>query len=101
MLSPHIILIVGLLLFVIGLAGPVALRRNLISTLISIELALLGVNCLFVGLSLHLDDLVGQLFALTVLTIAGAESSIGLALLVVLHRLAGVISPSLLSRLKG
>mgnify|MGYP000198939644 CR=1 FL=1 len=88
-------------LFALGLIGLAVLRRSLISILISLEVLLLSVNINFVAFSLYLDDAIGQLFAIFVLTIAGAESSIGLALLVVYHRLVGVISTVNLCNLKG
>jgi NADH-quinone oxidoreductase subunit K len=95
------LLILGLILLALGLSAPAVVRRHLITLLIALELALLGVNLLFVFASLHLDDAVGQVFSLTILTVAGAESSIGLALLVVFHRLTGIISPGALAVLKG
>lgn len=73
-------------LFLIGLLGLILNKRNLILILMSIELMLVGVNLNFIFFSLYLDDLIGQLFALYVLTIAAAESSIGLAIFTVYYK---------------
>jgi NADH-quinone oxidoreductase subunit K len=67
----------------------------------SIELMLLAVNILFIFLSIYLDDIIGQIFSLYILTIAAAESSIGLALIVIYYRLRGTISVDYISSLKG
>jgi len=91
----------ALIIFCLGFFGVFASRRNLIIILISLELILLSLNMLFLSFSLYLDDLVGQFFSLLILTIAGAESSIGLALLVIYHRRVGLISIKEISTLKG
>jgi NADH-quinone oxidoreductase subunit K len=67
----------------------------------SIELMLLAVNLLFIFLSIYLDDIIGQIFSLYILTIAAAESSIGLALIVIYYRLRGTISVDYISSIKG
>jgi NADH-quinone oxidoreductase subunit K len=67
----------------------------------SIELMLLAVNINFIIFSIYLDDIMGQLFALFVLTVAAGESAIGLALLVVYYRLRGIISINFVNSLKG
>jgi len=90
-----------ILLFLLGLWGIVVVRRNLIIILISIEVLLLAVNLAFILNSLFLDDVWGQLIALYVLTIAGAESAIGLAILVAFYRLQSLLSVDLVSFLKG
>ena len=72
-------------LFVTGVVGVVLNRKNIIITFMSLELMLLAVNLNFLSFSLLLDDIVGQIFVLFILTIAAAESSIGLSLLIVLH----------------
>jgi len=92
---------ISFLLFVVGICGIVLNRKNIIILLMSIELMLLAVNLNFIFFSVFLDDLLGELFALFVLTVAAAESSIGLALLVVYYRLRGSIDADLLSLLKG
>jgi len=69
--------------------------------LMSIELMLLAVNLNFVIFSVYLDDMIGQLFALLVLTVAAAESAIGLALLVVYYRIRGTIAVEYINLVKG
>jgi NADH-quinone oxidoreductase subunit K len=73
----------ALLLFVIGLSGIFINRKNIISLLMSIELMLLSVNINFVAFSAFLQDLNGQVFSIFVLTVAGAEAAIGLAILII------------------
>lgn len=67
----------------------------------SIELMLLAINFNFIIFSIFLDDVIGQVFALFILTVAAAESSIGLAVLVIYYRLKGVISINLINYIKG
>lgn len=67
----------------------------------SIEIMLLAINLNFIFFSLYLDDMLGQLFALYILTVAAAESAIGLAILVVYYRLKGIIAVDNISALKG
>lgn len=88
-------------LFFIGLVGIFFNRKNVLITLMSIELMLLSVNLIFLITSSFIDDIVGQIYAVFVLTIAAAESSIGLAILVVYYRLRGTISLDLINSLKG
>lgn len=90
-----------LLLFFLGTSGLFLFRNNIIVVLMGIELMLLAVNLLLVFFSVQLDDLLGQLFALFVLTVAAAESAIGLAILVVYYRLRGIIAIDYISALKG
>jgi len=94
-------LIVNLLLFLIGMIGIFATRKNIILILICVELMLLSINLNFIVFSVYLDDLVGQIFSLFVLTVAAAESAIGLAILVVYYRLKGVILIDKINSLKG
>lgn len=91
----------NLLFLVLGLYGAFVLRRNLLLILISLELMLLSVSLNFVFFSVYLDDAVGQLFSLLILTIAGAESAIGLALLVLYYRKTGAVALEGLSELGG
>jgi NADH-quinone oxidoreductase subunit K len=88
-------------LFLIGMLGLFISRKNLILILMCIELMLLAVNLNFIVFSVYLDDLMGQIFALFVLTVAAAESAIGLAILVVYYRLKGTILISYINNLKG
>lgn len=76
-------------------------RKDIIIILISLELILLAVDINFVVFSIYLDDLLGQVYTLLVLTVAAAELSIGLAILIVYYRLRGGISIDLLSLIKG
>ena len=84
-------LILSTILFFIGLFGIVLNRKNILVILMSIELMLLAINLNFVIFSNSIDDIMGQLFALFVLTVAAAESAIGLAILVIYYRLRGNI----------
>jgi NADH-quinone oxidoreductase subunit K len=88
-------------LLIIGLVGLVVVRKNVIFLLISLELLLLAVNLNFVFFSIVLDDLVGQIFSLAILTVAAAESAIGLAILVAYYRVTGEIGVEDISLLKG
>lgn len=88
-------------IFLLGLWGLLLLRRSLILILICIELLLLSLNLFFILFSLYLDDLTGQVFSLFILTVAGGESAIGLAILVAFYRLQSLISIDLVSFLKG
>ena len=89
------------LLFVIGIAGIFLNRKNIITLLMSIELMLLAVNVNFVAFSTRLGDLSGEVFAMFVLTVAAAESAIGLAILVVYFRNRGTIDVDDIAALKG
>ena len=93
-------LLVAISLFFIGLCGMLN-RKNIILMLMSIELMLLAVNFNFIIFSFFLDDIVGQIFALFVLTVAAAESAIGLAILVVYYRIRGTVSIEYINLLKN
>ena len=94
-------LTVAAALFVIGIFGIFLNRKNVIVILMSIELMLLAVNINFVAFSAHLNDLVGQVFTLFVLTVAAAEAAIGLAILVVFFRNRGTIEVEDVNVMKG
>ncbi len=94
-------LVLSALLFVIGAVGLVMNRRNIIVTLMSLELMLLSVNLNFITFSSYLGNLVGQVFTLFVLTVAAAEAAIGLAILVVYFRNRESIAIDDLNMLKG
>jgi len=100
-LDIYSIFFLTLILITLGLYGTFVFRSNLIITLICLEVLLFTVNLDLVVFSSFLDDLLGQVFALLVLSVAAAESSIGLALLVAFYRLRGVISIDYLNTLKG
>jgi NADH-quinone oxidoreductase subunit K len=92
---------VGALLFAISVIGIFLNRKNLIVLLMAIELMLLAVNLNFIAFSHYLGDLHGQVFVFFILTVAAAESAIGLAILVVLFRNLSTISVDELDSLKG
>ncbi len=94
-------LTVGAILFTLGVFGIFLNRKNIIIILMSIELMLLAVNVNFVAFSAHLGDLVGQVFAIFVLTVAAAEVAIGLAILVVYFRNRGSIEVEDVNAMKG
>jgi len=94
-------IIISTIMFLIGICGIFLIKRNIIIILMSIELMLLSININFVLFSIYLDDAVGQLFALFVLTVAAAESAIGLAILVVYYRIKGIISINYINSIKG
>ena len=94
-------LILGALLFSIGVVGVFMNRKNLIILLMAIELILLAVNMNFIAFSHHLGDLSGQVFVFFILTVAAAESAIGLAILVALFRNLRSINVADLNSLKG
>ncbi len=92
---------VAAILFTIGVFGIFLNRKNVIVILMSIELILLAVNINFVAFSSFLHDLVGQVFALFILTVAAAEAAIGLAILVVYYRNRGTIAVEDVNLMKG
>ena len=94
-------LVVAAILFALGVLGIIANRKNLIVMLMAIELILLAVNINFVAFSAYLHDLVGQVFAMFVLTVAAGEAAIGLAILVIYFRGRGTISVDDVNRMKG
>ena len=98
-LSQH--LTVAAILFTIGVLGIFRNRKNIIIILMSVELILLAVNINFVAFSAYLGDLVGQVFALFILTVAAAEAAIGLAILVVYFRNRGTIAVEDVNMMKG
>jgi NADH-quinone oxidoreductase subunit K len=94
-------LTVAAVLFTLGIFGIFLNRKNVIIILMSIELMLLAVNINFVAFSVRLTDLVGQVFAMFVLTVAAAEAAIGLAILVVYFRNRGTIEVEDVNMMKG
>lgn len=93
-------LIVSLALFIIGLAG-VALRRNLITVLMSIELMMNAVNLNFIAFAWQRGDLAGQIFAVFTITVAAGEVAVGLGILVGLYRLRGTVNLDAATELEG
>ncbi|WP_298305026.1 NADH-quinone oxidoreductase subunit NuoK [uncultured Erythrobacter sp.] len=94
-------LIVGAILFVLGVLGIFLNRKNVIVILMAVELILLAVNINLVAFSAFMGDLVGQVFAMMVLTVAAAEAAIGLAILVIYYRGRGTIAVDDVNRMKG
>ena len=88
-------------LFVLGVLGIFLNRKNVIVILMAIELILLAVNINLVAFSAFMNDLVGQIFAMMVLTVAAAEAAIGLAILVIYFRNRGTIAVDDANRMKG
>ncbi|RYE15678.1 MAG: NADH-quinone oxidoreductase subunit NuoK [Rickettsiales bacterium] len=82
----------SIILFLIGILGFVLNRKNIILLLISIEIMLLSITILVLVTSLSFDDILGQTFAVYIITVAGAESAIGLGILVAFYRLRGSIA---------
>ena len=94
-------LVVAAILFTLGVLGIFLNRKNLIVILMAIELILLAVNLNLVAFSAFLQDMVGQVFAMFVLTVAAGEAAIGLAILVIYFRSRGTIAVDDISRMKG
>ncbi|WP_298333662.1 NADH-quinone oxidoreductase subunit NuoK [uncultured Erythrobacter sp.] len=94
-------LVVGAILFVLGVLGIFLNRKNVIVILMAVELILLAVNINLVAFSAFMGDLVGQVFAMMVLTVAAAEAAIGLAILVIYYRGRGTIAVDDVNRMKG
>lgn len=94
-------LTVAAVLFTLGVLGIFVNRKNVIVILMSVELILLAVNINMVAFSTHLNDIVGQIFAMLILTVAAAEAAIGLAILVVFFRNRGSIAVEDVNMMKG
>ena len=89
------------IIFSIGIAGIFLNRKNVIIILMSIELILLAVNINLVSFSIHLEDLVGQVFTMFILTVAAAEAAVGLAIIIMYYKNKGSINVDQISSLKG
>lgn len=92
---------IGIILFIFGVLGIVLNRSNLIIMLMSIELMLLAISFLFLINSVAIDNLIGQIFTIMILTVAAGESAIGLAILVAYYRIRGTIAVKSLNLLRG
>ena len=101
MLTISHFLVLGALLFAISVVGIFLNRKNVIVLLMAIELMLLAVNLNFIAFSHYLDDIAGQVFVFFILTVAAAESAIGLAILVVLFRNRATVNVQELDALQG
>src|SRR4029078_6424918 len=95
------VLIISFFIFFVGVLGLFFTRKHIILLLLSIELIFLSINYNFLVFSLYLDDIIGQFYVLCIISVAAAESVIGLAILVVFYRLRGGISLDLINLLKG
>ena len=94
-------LTLGAIIFTIGIIGIFLNRKNIIVILMSIELILLAVNINLVSFSVFFNDLIGQIFALFILTVAAAEAAIGLAIIVAFYRNTGTVHVEDIDSLKG
>ena len=94
-------LILAATIFTIGVVGIFLNRKNIIVILMSIELIHLAVNINLVSFSIYMNDLVGQIFTLFILTVAAAEAAIGLAIIVIYYRNSGTIRVQEIDKLKG
>lgn len=96
-----VLIVVSFIIFLIGITGIFLNRKNVILVIMSVELMLLSVNFMLLIGSSYLDDRIGQLFVIFILTVAAAESSIGLAILVIFFRLKGTINIEFINQLRG
>ncbi len=94
-------IVLGSLLFTIGVCGIFLGRKNIINIMMAIEIILLSVNINFVAFSIHLGDIKGQIFTFFILTVAAAEAAIGLAILVVYYRNKASVEVEDINTLKG
>jgi NADH-quinone oxidoreductase subunit K len=101
MININYILTVIIILFLIGVLGLVLNRKNILITIMSIELMLLSVNLNFAIFSNYLDDIVGQIFVLFILTIAATESAIGLAILSIYYKLKNTVRMDKIKTIKS
>jgi|TARA_B110000444_G_scaffold206082_1_gene199494 NADH-quinone oxidoreductase subunit K len=94
-------LLIALIVFFIGILGILINRKNILLVIMSIELILLAINFMFIITSAYCDDRIGQILAIFVVTVAAAESSIGLAILAVYFRIRGTIDIEIINLLRG
>nr|WDA66121.1 NADH dehydrogenase subunit 4L [Phymatolithon calcareum] len=92
---------ISFFLFLVSILGIFLNQKNILVMLMSLEMMFLSVSFNFIFLSVYLDDIIGQVFSLLILTVAAAESSIGLAILVVYYRIRSSIVVELMSLTKG
>ena len=95
------ILITFFSLFLISLLGMFLNKKNILVMLMSLEMLFLSASSFFVFSSIYLDDIIGQIFAILILTVAASESAIGLAILVIYYRIRSIISVELMDLMKG
>jgi len=99
--SLNILLTTSTIIFLFGVLGLILHKRNLLIVLMSIELMLVGLNLNFIFFSVFLDDILGQIFALYILTVAAAESAIGLAIFTIYYQDKQTISLEKFVRARG
>nr|YP_009490380.1 NADH dehydrogenase subunit 4L [Gracilaria edulis]AWH62523.1 NADH dehydrogenase subunit 4L [Gracilaria edulis]UAD89618.1 NADH dehydrogenase subunit 4L [Gracilaria edulis] len=92
---------VSILLFLISVLGIFLNQKNILVMLMSLEMMFLSISFNLIFASIYLDDVVGQIFSLLILTVAAAESSIGLAILVIYYRIRNIITVELMHLMKG
>nr|WCH57846.1 NADH dehydrogenase subunit 4L [Caulacanthus ustulatus] len=92
---------ISIILFLVSVLGMFLNQKNILIMLMSLEMMFLSVSFNLISCSIHLDDIVGQVFSLVILTVAAAESSIGLAILVIYYRIRNTISVELMNLMKG
>jgi NADH-quinone oxidoreductase subunit K len=93
--------IISFVIFCIGILGIFLNRKNLLTIIICIELILLSINLNLLIAAFYLDDILGQIFVVMILTVASAESSIGLAILIIYYRITGTIAIEFINYLKS
>nr|YP_009316521.1 NADH dehydrogenase subunit 4L [Kappaphycus alvarezii]YP_010555068.1 NADH dehydrogenase subunit 4L [Kappaphycus malesianus]AOV83604.1 NADH dehydrogenase subunit 4L [Kappaphycus alvarezii]UYR20489.1 NADH dehydrogenase subunit 4L [Kappaphycus malesianus] len=92
---------ISVVLFLISVLGIFLNQRNILVMLMSLEMMFLSVSFNLIFLSMYLDDIIGQIFSLLILTVAASESSIGLAILVIYYRIRNTITVELMNLMKG
>ena len=97
----NFLLFLSFLLFTIGIIGLSLNRKNFLIVIISIELTLLSINFNFIIFSIYLDDIIGQIFVLFILSIAAIESAIGLAILIIYYKLNNLILLDMIKTIKS
>nr|YP_010726687.1 NADH dehydrogenase subunit 4L [Cystoclonium purpureum f. stellatum]WDY85174.1 NADH dehydrogenase subunit 4L [Cystoclonium purpureum f. stellatum] len=92
---------IATLLFLVSILGIFLNQKNILVMLMSLEMMFLAVSFNLIFFSIHLDDVIGQIFSLLILTVAASESSIGLAILVIYYRIRNTITVELMNLMKG
>ena len=92
---------IGSSLYLIGMIGIIINRRSIIRILMSVEVMMVGINMMFIGYSIDIDDIVGEIIVICVLTVVAAESAIGLGIVVVYYRIRGKIGMDTVNTMHG
>ena len=101
MITNNIIIFCSFQLFLLGIFGTLSTQKNLLFMLMSIEISILAINLILISSSIAFDDLIGQVFALLVLTVVAAESAVGLSFFILLYKKQGTIMYPILNLIKG